>query len=149
MNSLTKEELIAIRDNLVVPENSEDKTTVYNAYHTVLDMIKHFEDFERPMREQCPNEYKNMVGQDSKNRITDITIRKGNTPYHLVNIYSMSAHMWDYPQSRKITQSSTVCNSRTLNDKALMTLKKDLRSMIKKITAAHKYKRFDTAVWDD
>lgn len=42
MNDFTKEELICIRDNIVVPENHNDKSIVLMAYHKIMGMIDNF-----------------------------------------------------------------------------------------------------------
>lgn len=39
MNDFTKEELICVRDNLVVPEEYKDKNILLNAYHKLIGMI--------------------------------------------------------------------------------------------------------------
>jgi len=90
------------------------------------------------------NMYLQLTGKVSQNNFIDVTIRENpGCEYHLVDIFSLSAHMWGYPKSKEITQSSTVCQSRTFNDKALKDFEKDLIHMIRKVRAARKDKKYD------
>lgn len=42
MNDFTKEELICIRDNLVVPETHSEKSMILSAYHKLIEMIVNY-----------------------------------------------------------------------------------------------------------
>lgn len=42
MNDFTKEELICLRDNIVVPETHKDKNVLLMAYHKLLGMIDNY-----------------------------------------------------------------------------------------------------------
>lgn len=48
MNDFTKEELIVIRDNIVVPEKTPEKGIMLNAYRKIVMMIEDYcdHDFE-------------------------------------------------------------------------------------------------------
>jgi len=50
MNDFTKEELICIRDHIVVPQSNEEKSIIYNAYHKLLGMIDNYCEHENDTR---------------------------------------------------------------------------------------------------
>lgn len=52
MNNFTKEELICIRDNIVVPEIHNDKNVLLIAYHKLIGMIDNYCEYDI---NQCPN----------------------------------------------------------------------------------------------
>lgn len=42
MNDFTKEELICLRDNIVVPETTPEKGIILNAYRKIVELIDNY-----------------------------------------------------------------------------------------------------------
>ncbi len=89
------------------------------------------------------NEYFYSAGKISKNNFQDIALKPvGNGKDILTQTFSLSHHLYEWPNSNDVTQESRSVCTRGLDKKGLKSLQKDLQSMSMKIKNYIKYGEF-------
>jgi len=88
------------------------------------------------------NQFLYATGKKSPNNLYDLNLKlmsDGGLTY--MEIFSLSSHLYGWPNNHRITQSSTGISTRVLSDKYLMKLQKDLYKMAAKVKRFRKNKR--------